>query len=105
VDANVLIAVITCGAGVLVTGISTGMILWKGGAQAERVETSVRRIEGIETKLEVLAQIPVIQTRIGTLEEVITRMRSDHRELAAQVRETTETAIRAEMASQHDLGD
>lgn len=103
-DINVTIALIACGTAVVTCAISTALILWKGGAQAERVETSVRRIEGIERKLDLLSVIPVIETRLGTLENVVSRIQSDHRELARDLKTTGERALRAEMASQHDIG-
>lgn len=104
-DTNVVVSVIACGAAVLTCAITTGLILWKGGGQAERVETSVRRIEGIEKKLEVLAMIPVFETRMGTLENVVSRMQSDHRALAERVAVIGDRATRAEIASQHDIGE
>lgn len=103
-DANVVASIIACGAGVVTCLVTTGLILWKGGGQAERVETSVRRIEGLEKKLEVLSMIPVFETRLGTIENVIGQMRSDHRELRARVDVIGERATRAELASQHDIG-
>jgi hypothetical protein len=105
VDANVVASIIACGVGVVTCGVTTGLILWKGGGQAERVETSVRRIEGLEKKLEVLSMIPVIEARVGMLENVMTTMRSDFRELRGSVDDTRKMAIRAEMASQHDVGE
>lgn len=104
-DANVIASIIACGVGVVTCGITTGLILWKGGGQAERVETSVRRIEGIEKKLDVLSMIPVIEARVGMLENLATTIRSDFRELRTIVDDTRKTAIRAEAASQHDIGD
>lgn len=103
-DINVSIALIACGTAVVTCAISTGLILWKGGRQAERIETSVRRIEGIEKKLDVLSLIPVFETRLGTLENFVTQIRSDHRELARDLKATGERALRAELASQHDIG-
>lgn len=104
-DANVVASVIACGVGVVTCGITTGLILWKGGGQAERVETSVRRIEGLEKKLEVLSMIPVIEARVGMLENLVINMRSDFRELRGSVDDARKMAMRAEVASQHDIGD
>ena len=104
-DANLAIAVVVCGTAVVTCAISTGLILWKGGAQAERVESSVRRIEGIEQKLGSLSEIPALARGQAQLENVVSRMQSDFAQLRTRVDETRDRAIRAELASQSDIGE
>lgn len=103
-DINVIASIIACGVTLLGCAITTGTIVWRGGRQTERIETAVALIEKHEVKLEIVGRIPLLERGQQQLEHIVSRMQSDHAALRARLDETRDRAIRAEMASQHDLG-
>lgn len=80
---------------------SVALVLFAGGRQVGRVEAAITRLSGIEAKLE---KVPIIEAKLGTLEDTYRLLRSDHKELRRQVfGEAVETAeMRGRLESKHD---
>ena len=100
-DYNVLVGSVTAGIAVITAAGSTGLIIWHGGRQVGKVDAAISRLAGIEQKLE---KIPLLEAKVEINENLITRMRSDHKTLAArvdnQIEQTAE--IRGKLESVHD---
>ena len=74
-DLNVILAI------VVAIG-SAVMVVWRGGIQVGKVEAIIQRLEGFETRLHKLNEL---DTKVETMTRTIEHVRSDHRELKAQV--------------------
>lgn len=85
----------------LVAVVSLALLLINGGRQVGRIETVVNRLTGIETKLEKVIDHEV---QIGILTQVVERLRSDHKSLAAKVDSVSLRAaeVRGRLESTHD---
>lgn len=80
---------------------SVGAVIYAGGKFVARVESAVKKIEGVEGKLEV---VPTLVTNVETMKEMLRHhINSDHKELVRRVDDTRDIAVRAEMASSHDF--
>lgn len=62
--------------------VSVALVVWNGGRQAGRVQAAIDRLKGIEEKLD---KVPELTVKVGTLEQLYERGRSDHKELRATV--------------------
>jgi len=72
---------------------ATVLVIWHGGRQVGRVEAAIARLVGIEAKVET---IPELAVKVDLVQEIASRMRSDHNELAQQV-----AHMRGRLDSQH----
>lgn len=86
----------------------TAVVLYRGGALVGRVETTLTRLVGIEAKLEAIpnleTKLDVLGVKVGVVEAMAERMRSDHKDLAVRVTmaERDTAHMRGRVESQHD---
>lgn len=94
--------------------LGIGATIWGGarygGGFLIRIGRIVERAEQAAAKLDkhsdAIQQIPNLVTRIGQLENTVSHhMNTDHRELRGRLDDTRDIAVRAELASQHDIGE
>lgn len=94
--------------------LGIGATIWAGarygGSFLIRIGRIVERAERAAASLDVhskaIEQIPHLVTRVALVEEAVRHhINTDHRELRGRLDDTRDIAVRAEMASQHDIGD
>lgn len=85
---------------VVLLGALVGVV-WRGGTLVAELKEAVKTLKeglaSVRAGLQALADIPILTIRMGNVEQVITKMQSDHKALAARVSDTRER-----MASLHD---
>ena len=86
----------------------SAMVLFRGGALVGRVEVTLTRLAGIEAKLEAIpnleSKIDVLSVKIGVVEAVAERQRSDFKDLAVRVTmaEKDSAHVRGRLDSEHN---
>ncbi|HEX8795442.1 MAG TPA: hypothetical protein VF765_31045 [Polyangiaceae bacterium] len=79
-------------------GALAGVIFW-GGKLVGRVEAAAKELEELAV---VVKEVPKIDTRLKSVEEqLLHHTRNEHRDLRGELKEVSEAAIRAELASEH----
>lgn len=80
ISATVVISIVTPLA-------SAALIIWRGGVQVGRVESAIKRLSEIESKLIVVDELKV---KVTTLEYAQTRFQSDFRQLERRVEKVSD---------------